>query len=148
MDHLDTRVVWAGEAESLAHGGTQVPVQHSIAFGYDDVDSWLDVALGNAPGHIYSRNTNPTVRAVLPNSVMVDADGDPATAPAPLDPEATYRVTANNFLADGGDNFTLLAQGTNRFVGGLDIDALANYLSADANDPYVIQPTDRITSQP
>ena len=63
MDHLDTRVVWAGEAESLAHGGTQVPVQHSIAFGYDDVDSWLDVALGNAPGHIYSRNTNPTVRA-------------------------------------------------------------------------------------
>src|SRR6478735_3757033 len=63
MDHLDTRVVWAGEAESLAHGGTQVPVQHSIAFGYDDVDSWLDVALGRAEGHIYSRNTNPTVRA-------------------------------------------------------------------------------------
>ncbi len=63
MDHLDTRVVWAGESESLAHGGTQVPVQHSIAFGYDDVDSWLDVALGNAPGHIYTRNTNPTVRA-------------------------------------------------------------------------------------
>src|SRR4051812_3339692 len=63
MDHLDTRVVWGGEDASLAHGGTQVPVQHSIAFGYEDVDSWLDVALGNVPGHIYSRNTKPTVRA-------------------------------------------------------------------------------------
>jgi O-acetylhomoserine/O-acetylserine sulfhydrylase-like pyridoxal-dependent enzyme len=46
MDHLDTRVVRAGASEALAHGGTQMPVQRSIAFGYDDVDSWLDVALG------------------------------------------------------------------------------------------------------
>ena len=30
---------------------------------------------------------------------------------SPLEPATTYRVTANNFLADGGDNFTLLAQG-------------------------------------
>src|SRR5207244_8330099 len=28
-----------------------------------DVDSWHAVALGHEPGHIYSRNTNPTVRA-------------------------------------------------------------------------------------
>ena len=55
-------------------------------------------------------------------------------------------MTANNFLADGGDNFTLLADGTNRFVGGLDIDALADYLTA--HDPYVVQPPGRITSQP
>jgi cystathionine gamma-synthase len=34
-----------------------------VAFGYPDVDSWLDVALGRATGHIYSRNTNPTVQA-------------------------------------------------------------------------------------
>jgi cystathionine gamma-synthase len=36
-------------------------VVHSVTFGYDDLDEWLDVALGKAPGHIYSRNTNPTV---------------------------------------------------------------------------------------
>jgi cystathionine gamma-synthase len=64
VDDISTRAVWAGEAEALAHGGTQVPIQQSIAFGYDDVDSWLAVALGQAPGHIYSRNTNPTVRAL------------------------------------------------------------------------------------
>jgi cystathionine gamma-synthase len=38
-------------------------VVYSVSFGYHDIDSWQDVALGRAPGHIYSRNTNPTVRA-------------------------------------------------------------------------------------
>ena len=60
---LDTLAVWAGEKESLSAGATQVPVVHSVAFGYPDVDSWQQVALGRAPGHIYSRNTNPTVEA-------------------------------------------------------------------------------------
>jgi cystathionine gamma-synthase len=36
---------------------------HSVAYGYHDVDQWLRVALGQEPGHIYSRNTNPTVQA-------------------------------------------------------------------------------------
>jgi len=34
---------------------------HSISYGYKDIDTWHKVALGEAPGHIYSRNTNPTV---------------------------------------------------------------------------------------
>jgi cystathionine gamma-synthase len=34
-----------------------------VSFGYDDVDEWLAVAQGRKPGHIYSRNTNPTVHA-------------------------------------------------------------------------------------
>ena len=58
-----TLAVWAGEDESLVQGATQVPVVYSAAYGYPDVDSWLDVALGRQPGHIYSRNTNPTVHA-------------------------------------------------------------------------------------
>jgi cystathionine gamma-synthase len=58
-----TQAVWAGEGQSLAQGATQVPIVYSAAFGYDDVDDWLEVALGHKPGHIYSRNTNPTVQA-------------------------------------------------------------------------------------
>lgn len=58
-----TLAVWAGESESLVQGATQVPVVYSAAYGYPDVDTWLDVALGRKPGHIYSRNTNPTVHA-------------------------------------------------------------------------------------
>jgi cystathionine gamma-synthase len=38
-------------------------VVYSAAYGYPDVDSWIEVALGRKPGHIYSRNTNPTVVA-------------------------------------------------------------------------------------
>ncbi|WP_153463859.1 MULTISPECIES: cystathionine gamma-synthase family protein [Sediminibacillus] len=58
-----TQAIWAGEKESLAFGATQVPVVHSVSFGYDDMDEWYEVAVGNKPGHIYGRNTNPTVQA-------------------------------------------------------------------------------------
>jgi cystathionine gamma-synthase len=60
---MATTAVWGGEDESLVMGATQVPVVYSAAYGYPDVDAWLEVALGRKPGHIYSRNTNPTVHA-------------------------------------------------------------------------------------
>ena len=59
---IGTRAVWAGEQEYLMQGATQVPVVHSVSFGYRDVDEWREVALGKKRGHIYSRNTNPTVQ--------------------------------------------------------------------------------------
>ncbi len=58
-----TLTVWGGEEASLVQGATQVPVVYSAAYGYPDVDAWLEVASGRQPGHIYSRNTNPTVHA-------------------------------------------------------------------------------------
>ena len=58
---LGTLAVWVGEDEYLLQGATQVPVVHSVAFGYNDVDTWLEVARGERPGHIYGLNTNPTV---------------------------------------------------------------------------------------
>ncbi len=45
-----------------------------------------------------------------------------------IDPAATYRVTVNNFLADGGDNYSTFTQGTNRHVGEIDLDAFARYV--------------------
>jgi cystathionine gamma-synthase len=60
---LGTLSIWAGEDEYLLQGATQVPVVHSVSFGYKDLDQWLRVALGQEPGHIYGRNTNPTVHA-------------------------------------------------------------------------------------
>ena len=62
----------------------------------------------------------------------------------PIDPAATYRVTVNNFLADGGDGFTSLTAGTDRETQtGFDVDALANYLGA--NSPVSPGPANRIT---
>lgn len=61
---LGTRAVWAGEErKDFWERSTQVPVVHSVSFGYQDIDEWLAVALGEQVGHIYGRNTNPTVAA-------------------------------------------------------------------------------------
>ncbi|MFZ3579791.1 cystathionine gamma-synthase family protein [Virgibacillus sp. DJP39] len=60
---IGTKSVWAGEKDYLVHGATQVPVVFSVAYGYDDIDEWYDVAVGKKKGHIYGRNTNPTVQA-------------------------------------------------------------------------------------
>lgn len=61
--NIGTKAVWAGEKEVLVHGATQVPVVVSVAYNYDDMDEWYDVAVGKKQGHIYGRNTNPTVQA-------------------------------------------------------------------------------------
>ncbi|MEN9218137.1 MAG: bifunctional metallophosphatase/5'-nucleotidase [Gloeomargarita sp. DG_2_bins_126] len=45
----------------------------------------------------------------------------------PLVPSQTYRVTVNSFLADGGDNFTVLRQGQDRRGGVVDLVALEAY---------------------
>ncbi|WP_246031609.1 cystathionine gamma-synthase family protein [Salibacterium salarium] len=58
-----TKAVWAGEKEYRVHGASQVPVVHSVAYTYDDLDHWYEVAVGNEKGHIYGRNTNPTVES-------------------------------------------------------------------------------------
>ncbi len=71
--------VWGGEDRYLLDRATQVPVVHSVAFGYPDFDEWYDVATGKAEGHIYGRNTNPTV-AVFEEKVRVLEGGEAATS--------------------------------------------------------------------
>jgi cystathionine gamma-synthase len=60
---LGTRAVWSGENGRYWERTTQVPVALGVAFGYEDIETWLDVAQGKSHGYIYSRNTNPTVAA-------------------------------------------------------------------------------------
>ncbi len=48
----------------------------------------------------------------------------------PIDPVANYRVTTNNFLANGGDGFASFTKGTQQEVGATDIDAFAAWISA------------------
>lgn len=58
-----TLAVWGGEDGDAPHGVTVPPVYLGVTFGYDDLDEWQAVGRGEKPGHIYSRNTNPTVAA-------------------------------------------------------------------------------------
>ena len=75
---------------------------------------------------------------VDPDSIVING--------APVFPDTTYRVTVNSFLADGGDNFAVLVDGTDRLGGEVDLDALAKYF--ELNSPVAPGPQDRITMLP
>ncbi len=79
--NLGTLSVWAGEEEYLMQNATQVPVVHSVSFGYKNIDEWLQVALGQKSGHIYGRNTNPTVN-VFEEKVRILEDAEAVTSAA------------------------------------------------------------------
>ena len=49
---------------------------------------------------------------------------------APIEPEKTYRVTINNYLALGGDGFVAFKQGANAQLGPYDNDALFAYFES------------------
>lgn len=74
-----TLAVRGGEERPLALGAAQVPIFQTAAFAYPDVETWQAVALGQAPGHIYSRNTNPTV-AAFEEKVRLLEGGEAATS--------------------------------------------------------------------
>lgn len=88
-----------------------------------------------APAHIRQSLLVPSAgltfaydRERPPGSRMVDValDGEP------IDGSATYRVTVNNFLASGGDGFTVLTEGRIVSEGGLDLDALEAFIAGGA----------------
>jgi 5'-nucleotidase len=81
-----------------------------------------------------SRIALPGTR-VVPGSVKLNG--------TPIDPLASYQVTMNNFLGDGGDNFTVFKEGTHTIGGQVDLDAFVTYLMA--HDPVPTPPMNRIT---
>jgi 5'-nucleotidase len=48
----------------------------------------------------------------------------------PIELGATYTVTANNFIATGGDGFTVFLGGTGSVGGPIDLDALVTYIES------------------
>ena len=61
-----------------------------------------------------------------------------------IDPAAGYRVTVVNFLSSGGDNFTVLTQGTDPVDANIvDVDATEAYLKAGAKVPEMGRIEDR-----
>ncbi|MGY1653615.1 bifunctional metallophosphatase/5'-nucleotidase [Geodermatophilus sp. SYSU D01119] len=62
----------------------------------------------------------------------------------PVVATGTYRVTVNNFLAGGGDGFSVLTGATGAVTGPIDLDAFTAYLGA--NSPVAAPALDRITA--
>ncbi|MHA6723213.1 bifunctional metallophosphatase/5'-nucleotidase [Sphingomonas sp. RS2018] len=70
---------------------------------------------------------------------------DPRVGGKPLDPAATYRVVASNFLINGGDEFPAFRVGRGTDDGGEDLAALEAYIAA--RSPLVPPAADRITDR-
>ena len=75
----ETQSVWGGEIKTFPHGATQTPTVNSVAYGYDNLDEWMQVAKGEKDGHIYGRNTNPTVN-VLEEKIRILEGAEAATS--------------------------------------------------------------------
>lgn len=78
----------------------------------------------------------------MPDGSKVDASTI-AIGGVTIVPGDDYRVTVNSFLADGGDNFAVLVDGTDRLGGEVDLDALVTYFGL--HSPVAPGPQDRIT---
>jgi 5'-nucleotidase len=63
-------------------------------------------------------------------------------------PADTFRVTMNNFLATGGDGFTVFNQGTSALGGAQDIDSFVAYLKAAEPAGVVVPALNRIVPKP
>ncbi|HYU58250.1 MAG TPA: bifunctional metallophosphatase/5'-nucleotidase [Actinomycetota bacterium] len=63
-------------------------------------------------------------------------------------PTDSFRVTMNNFLATGGDGFTVFNEGTNALGGAQDIDAFVAYFAANEPAGIAVPPLDRIVPKP
>ncbi|WP_405132867.1 bifunctional metallophosphatase/5'-nucleotidase [Nocardia sp. NBC_01388] len=67
-------------------------------------------------------DTAPKGRKVIADSVHIGGQ--------PLNPVALYRVSTNNFLASGGDGFSVFTQSRDTQVGPIDLDAMESYLKS------------------
>jgi 5'-nucleotidase len=65
-----------------------------------------------------------------------------------VQPTDSFRVTMNNFLATGGDGFTVFKEGTSPLGGAVDLDAFAAYFQAAGAAGVAVPALDRIVAKP
>lgn len=143
---LDGEVTY-GEAFSVQPFGNSLV---TMTLTGTQIDTLLEQQFDNPdPGAMrvlqVSNGFTYTWDASAPTGAKVDI-ASIALGGVPIDPSASYRVTVNSFLADGGDNFTILRDGTDRLGGEVDLDALVTYFGN--NSPVAPGPQNRITVVP
>lgn len=73
---METLVVWAAEQGPFPYNAAVMPIVSAATFAYPDLASWEAVATGRASGHVYSRNTNPTVSVLEEKIATLDGTAD------------------------------------------------------------------------
>ena len=100
---------------------------------YQNEDQMLQIS-----GLTYTWNAGPN--ADDDRIVEILKDGQP------IDRNAIYTVTVNDFLAEGGDRFTVLKDGVNRQFGPIDLSALIEYIQ-NLDQPFTSTIEGRINRQ-
>lgn len=93
-------------------------LEHGVATWSENKGQFLHVSKGMSYTFDLSRPAGSRVSAVTLNG-------------QPLDDAKTYKVAMNNFMAGGGDGFTMFAAAPKLQTGVLDVDILVNYLRAN-----------------
>jgi 5'-nucleotidase len=65
-----------------------------------------------------------------------------------VQPTDSFRVTMNNFLATGGDGFTVFREGTNPLGGAVDLDAFVDYFALNNPAGIPVPALNRIVPKP
>ena len=115
---------------------TGAHIQNLLEDQFDNPEPGSSRILQVSAGFSYTWDAaQPTGSKVDPTSIAIDG--------RVVDPETSYRVTVNSFMAEGGDLYSVLADDTDRLGGALDLDALIAYF---ANTEAVAPgPQNRIT---
>jgi 5'-nucleotidase len=119
--------------KTLTGAELKAVLEQQFASGSNTTRSPRVLSISHGFGYSYDLGRNPGARVF---DLMLD--GRPVTDGEP------YRVAMNSFLAAGGDNFTLLAEGRDALGGDQDLDALEAYLRAGR--PLAPPATNRISN--
>lgn len=121
--------------------GTQriLQISNGLAYSYS--------ASAPACSKIQSLTFTPTDVTVVP-PVATAAPEVLVQAGVVQNPTKAWRVTVNNFLATGGDGFTVLTGGLDVLGGAQDIDALVAYLAGYRAPSSAYNPTDAALAIP
>ena len=92
--------------------------------------------------HTISYEQDPAAVACADHIGQISING------VPVGPTDSYRITMNNFLAFGGDGFTVFNQGTDALGGAQDIDAFVAYFQANEPAGLTVPPLTRIVAKP
>ncbi len=79
--------------------------------------------LAVSTGFTYRYSYDKTTKTATVDPLSIRLRGQP------IDRKRKYRVTANAFLANGGDGMTMLRDAPERTTGGLDVDAMVDHLA-------------------
>jgi 5'-nucleotidase len=103
---------------------------------YDNIAPGEDRILQVSRGFTYTYDrTAPRSHRVDPRSMTIDS--------RPMAAKQRYRVALNEFIATGGDNFSVLTRGTQAVTIGMDLDAFVAFL--ERHSPVEPGPMNRIT---